>query len=373
MSTTATTPTGIGIIGCGAMGQVHAGAFAREPHARLVAFQNRSRDKAAALAAPHGARVHDSVDALLADPAVHAVVIASSQQVHSQQIIAAARAGKAILAEKPLALTRAELDDIGAVLADTGVPLVVGHQLREHPILHWVRAQAAQLGPIYHLDLEMAFRISGAGGRCWTDIRSGGFFMELGVHLADLATWFMGPPRHVHANTLRLNPERVTEDFTHCLIQHAGARSSAILVSANHRTERQGLLIGRLLGAHGRIDFRVYPYGRECNSASLTLDHGCETFVPDTTVIPCAIALPESLSSTFPGFFDVYQRQAHAFLAHIRDGAPAVVDFTAGRAAVEIVLAAYASQGQATAAPNLTHGLDLDAQTPACHPVLDPT
>lgn len=361
---------GIGIIGCGLMGGIHAECYAREKNCQLVGFQNRSRKKAKALAEKFGGRVYDTVADLLADRSIDAVSICSSQQVHKEQIVAAARAGKHILTEKPLALTIRELDAIERVIARTKRVLMVAHQLRFHPVIEWVRAMMPKLGSVYHLDLEMCFRISAHEGRCWMDYRSGGFFMELGVHLADLARFFLGEIRHVSANTLRLNPKRVTEDFTHCLLQFKTNASASILVSANHRTTRQGLLIGRVLGAHGRIDLTVYPYGRELNGATLVLDRGREIFVPDVRIQKMPENFPPSLFETYPGFFDIYQRELHAFVQSVRHGVRPPISLADGRSAVEVVLAAYASQADATERTNFKSGSLRYRADAACHPLL---
>jgi len=361
---------GVGIIGCGLMGGIHAECYAREKRCEIVGFQNRSREKAEALAKKFRAKVYGTVAELLADPRIDAVSICSSQQVHKEQILAAACANKDILTEKPLALTSGELREIEKVVRKRKRVLMVAHQLRFHPVIEWVRANLPKLGPVYHLDLEMCFRIAGHEGRCWMDYRSGGFFMELGVHMADLSRHLLGEVRNVHAHTLRLNPKRVTEDFTHCILQHASNATSSILVSANHRTTRQGLLIGRVLGAKGRIDFTVYPYGRDLNEASLALDRGKEVFVPDVTVRKMPRKFPPSQFETYPGFFDVYQREVHAFLEAVRTRRQPPIPLSSGRSAVEVVLAAYASQGAATDRSNFLPGRLRYRADAACHPLL---
>jgi len=361
---------GIGIIGCGLMGGIHAECYARERNCRLIGFHNRDRAKAAALAKKFGGKVYGSLAELLADPQIDALSICTSQQVHKEQIVAAARAGKDILTEKPLALTIQELDEIDKVIAGKKRVLMVAHQLRFHPVVEWVRAQMPALGPVYHLDLEMCFRIAGHEGRCWMDYRSGGFFMELGVHLADLSRHLLGKIRHVSANTLRLNPKRVTEDYTHCLLQFESFASGSIIVSANHRTTRQGLLRGRLLGAKGRIDFTIYPYKRECNEATLVLDHGKEIFVPDVTVRRMPKKFPRSPTKVYPGFFDVYQREIHAFVESARRRTSPPVTLADGRSAVEVVLAAYAGQGEITDRPNFGRKAVRYRADAGCHPLL---
>lgn len=361
---------GVGIIGCGLMGGIHAECYARERGCRIVGFQNRSCDKAEALAKTFGGKVYDSVAQLLSDSHVHAVSITSSQQVHAEQVIAALRAGKHVLCEKPLALTPQEMDAIEKAAARARRVVMVAHQMRFHPIIEAVRKAMPSLGPVYHADLEWTFRIGADKGRCWADYRSGGFFMELGCHVADLARHLLGEVRHVSAHTLRLNPRRVTEDYTHALLQFESNAVASLLVSANHRTTRQGLLIGRILGRKGRIEFTVYPYQRAMNAAKVVLDGGKSIFVPDEKVRHLKPRFPKSLSKVYPGFFDVYQKEIHAFLESVRTGRKPPVTVADGRAAVEIVLSAYAQQGAATWRSNFRRGNRKYRADAACHPVL---
>jgi predicted dehydrogenase len=351
---------GVGIIGCGLMGGIHAESYTGAGGCRVVGFTNRSADKARDLAKKFdGARVFDNVGAMLADDSIDAVSICTSQQVHAEQVIAAARAGKHILVEKPLALTKQELDDVEREVKKAGVTLMVAHQLRFHPVVEAVRAAMPKLGRCYHFDIEMCFRISAHDGRCWMDYRSGGFFMELGVHLADLSRHLMGPIANLSANSLRMNPKRVTEDYTHVLLQFRSNAVGTILVSANHRGARQGLLTGRVLGERGRIDFSIYPYQRAMNEATLVIDGGKSIFVPDVKVTKLKWKNRPSPSKVYPGFFDVYEREVKGFLDAIRTGSQPPVTLEDGRSAVEVVLAAYDAQARASDEPN------FDGQKPA--------
>jgi len=169
---------------------------------------------------------------------------------------------------------------------------------------------------------------------------------------------------------LRINPERVTEDFTHCLLQFQNGAAGSIIVSANHRTQRQGLLRGRVLGQKGRIDFTIYPYSRALNTATLVLDGGKSIFVPDVRKETIKTPFPPSPSKTYPGFFDVYQKEIHAFLESIRNDTMPPITFADGRAAIEVVLAAYASQGAITDKPNFEKGLANYRSDDASHPLL---
>jgi myo-inositol 2-dehydrogenase / D-chiro-inositol 1-dehydrogenase len=110
-------PLRVGVIGAGIMGADHANTLRRSVRgAEVTAVADVDLDRAKSAAA--GATAYDDALALIADPAVDAVLIASHDSVHAAQVVAAARAGKAVLCEKPLAPTLAEgrqvLRDIGA-------------------------------------------------------------------------------------------------------------------------------------------------------------------------------------------------------------------------------------------------------------------
>ena len=360
---------GVGVIGAGLMGGIHAASYARTRGCATTAYFNPTRSKAEALAKTYGGDVCDSVEELLAHPAVDAVCIASPQANHGEQLLAAAKAGKAIFAEKPVALTPDELSEVQAAVDSAGVPCMVGHQLRFHPVTQAVQKAMRKLGKVYHLDLEWSLRITADGGRCWENYRLGGFFMELGCHVCDLSRHLMGNVIDLRAHTVRMNPRRVTEDHTHCSLQFATGAIGSITISANHRTTRQGLLRGRVLGEKGRVEFSIYPYGRALNQAKLVIDHGKEIFKPDVTETKLDIGEHPSTSKDYPGFFDVYDREAAAFVKMVKTGKPSPCTLADGVAAVQMVLAAYDQQGQATRTPNFPGDMRyLSDET--CHPKL---
>jgi len=350
------------------MGGIHAECLSRIPSCRIAGFFNRTRSQAEAMTQKFGGRVYARLGEMLADSAIDAVIIASAQQVHSRQILASLQAGKAIFCEKPLAMTVREMDQIERMGSNRII--MVGHQLRFHPVVEAVRQAIPQLGPVFHADMEMTFRIAGHEGRCWEDYRSGGFFMELGCHLVDLARHFLGEIHHVSGNTLRLHPKRVTEDFAQSLLSFESGATASLITSANYRTTRQGLLRGRILGREGRIDFTIYPYARDFNSAALVVDCGEDLFVPEETITPLAKELPPSLSEVYPGYFDAYQRQMLAFVESVKSGRKPPVSLHDGRMAVEGVLATYHQQGRVTRSPSFSKSRRAYRLNGACHPLL---
>jgi len=368
-----TSSIGVGIIGTGDMGTLHAECYAREQGFKLVGYFNRTRSKAEALAKRLGGRVYDSVGDMLADDEIAAVNISTNQDVHAEEVIAAARAGKHIFCEKPLGLTAEELDAMEKAVKKAGVTFMTGHQLRYHPVVNAVKDNLPKIGTLYHLDLEWTLLIKAVAGRCWSSYHQGGFTMELGCHVTDLAAYLFGPVVDMSAYTLRLNPKRITEDYTNCLLKFADGAVGSVLVSANHRTGRQGLLHGRALGEKGRIDFTVYPYKSAFNEATLTLDRGKSIFVPDVTKKKLTFPKRRPDSKAMAGFFDVYQQQAAAFLDAIRTGKEPPCTFADGRNAVEVVLAAYHQQGLAAERRNFVRRPKHYRSDAKCHPALKPS
>lgn len=135
---------GVGIVGCGPVTQaIHLPTLARLTDTFDVVHlmdvdAGIAKSVAARVRARHSTRVED----LLADPDVQVVAICSPHQFHADQVIAACRAGvKAILCEKPLALTAAEADAIAAVSRESGVPVIVGAMHSFDP--GWLAAEEA--------------------------------------------------------------------------------------------------------------------------------------------------------------------------------------------------------------------------------------
>ncbi len=125
-------PVGVALIGSGRMGSFHGETLARRiPGARLVAVADPAPGAAERLAAALGAdRASTDPAEVLADPAVEAVVIAAPARFHTDLVVAAAAAGKAVFCEKPMALTLADADRaIGAARA-AGIVLQVGFNRR---------------------------------------------------------------------------------------------------------------------------------------------------------------------------------------------------------------------------------------------------
>ncbi|TDU01969.1 myo-inositol 2-dehydrogenase/D-chiro-inositol 1-dehydrogenase [Streptomyces sp. 846.5] len=132
MTTTTQQPLAVGLVGAGRMGSFHAESLARRiPGARLAAVADPAPGAAQRLANRLGCpKALTDIGALLADPEIDAVVIATPARTHADLVEAAARAGKAVYCEKPMAVTLAEADRAISAAEEAGVALQVGFNRR---------------------------------------------------------------------------------------------------------------------------------------------------------------------------------------------------------------------------------------------------
>lgn len=180
-----------GIIGFGRFAEKSiAGAIQASPNSSLVAIQKRSREAAEQKARELGVPLaFDSVEALVAHPAVDAVFIVSANSAHCPETLAAARAGKHVLVEKPMAMDVGEAETMIGVAALSGVKLMVGHMLRLSPLVRRIRevVQGGALGEVVYARADFVYdaRLSKRGWLLDRRIAGGGPVFDVGVHCLD--------------------------------------------------------------------------------------------------------------------------------------------------------------------------------------------
>ena len=199
----------IGIIGCGAIGSVHADAFAKVADAEVVALCDVIPDKLKAKAERHHVgKTYDDYHKLLADPEIDAVSVCMPNHMHAPIAIDAFKAGKHVFLEKPMALNAELGKAILAARDAAGKKLQMGMVWRQTPEAAVVKeaVDKGRLGEIYQMRVKMVRRrgIPGLGGWFTTKAMSGGGgLIDLAVHFLDLAMWLSSKwePTRVRAKT----------------------------------------------------------------------------------------------------------------------------------------------------------------------------
>jgi 1,5-anhydro-D-fructose reductase (1,5-anhydro-D-mannitol-forming) len=180
-----------GIIGFGRFAEKSiAPAIQASPNSSLVAIQKRSREMAEEKARGLGVPLaFDSVEALVAHPAVDAVFIVSANSAHCSETLAAARAGKHVLVEKPMAMDAGEAETMIGVAALSGVKLMVGHMLRLSPLVGRIReiVQGGAVGKAVYARADFIYdaRLSTRQWLLDRRIAGGGPVFDVGVHCLD--------------------------------------------------------------------------------------------------------------------------------------------------------------------------------------------
>jgi predicted dehydrogenase len=170
------------------MGQLHAQTYRSLPNARLAAVCDVDLAAAGALGERLGVAAYRDFGEILADPDVEAVSICTPDQLHVEPALAAARAGKHVLLEKPIATTLEDAHTIAQACATAGVVLLVGHVLRFDPRF-CAAAAAVEAGELGALQTVFARRVNSVAAQDRLRGRVN-LQMFLGVHDYDLLRWY---------------------------------------------------------------------------------------------------------------------------------------------------------------------------------------
>lgn len=189
----------LAIIGAGRIAQVHAAAAERDPRITLVYVADVRHEAAAALAAPHGAMVVEP-DVIFSDERIDAVLIASSTATHADFLEQAARAGKAILCEKPIALDLERTRHAVDVVNTQGAICALGFN-RRHDTQFDALKTALGAGRIGELETLTIISRDPAPPPIDYVKHSGGLFFDMMIHDFDTARWLLDEPAtHVAAH-----------------------------------------------------------------------------------------------------------------------------------------------------------------------------
>ncbi|MCZ8513233.1 Gfo/Idh/MocA family oxidoreductase [Paenibacillus filicis] len=191
----------IGLIGAGSISELHLQAYKKQPDVRLSAICDLNGDRAREKASRYGIpQVYTDYRDLLSDPEIEAVSICTWNDTHAEIGIAALRAGKHVLVEKPLCRTVEEALQMQAAVRETGKILQVGFVRRYDDKARLIRRfiEKGEVGDIYYAKASILRRLGNPGGWFADSSRSGGGpLIDIGVHMIDLCWYLMGRPKAV--------------------------------------------------------------------------------------------------------------------------------------------------------------------------------
>lgn len=163
--------------------------------------------------------------AILADPSIDAVVLATPHTHHVDEVVAAAGAGKAVFCEKPLALTRDGTARAVEACERAGIVLGIGTDKRYFPAIAEVirLVESGELGPLLHVEGNFSNEVA-AGFAAWREDRTetpAGGMTGTGIHVLDALIRIAGPVRRIHAQLLTQKPGPDPHDTVAVLLEFA--------------------------------------------------------------------------------------------------------------------------------------------------------
>lgn len=186
-------PLGIGLIGLGRHGIRYVRHLSEPlPNARLVAVCRRDIERGRAVASQQGVKFFRVYEELIADPLVGAVVVATPPSLCLPICLAAVRAGKPLLIEKPLACTGADARAMVRAADAAGVPLMTAHTLRFDRAVMAFKSQLEAVGARRYLVLTNRVEPRPEVVRDPVDYGGRGVLLEIGIHLLDLVRFLTG-------------------------------------------------------------------------------------------------------------------------------------------------------------------------------------
>lgn len=236
-----------GIAGTGRIARDVGRVLAAE--ASVVAVGSRDEGRAHALADELGAgSAHGSYAALVADPAVQAVYVATPHTGHAEVASAALRAGKPVLCEKPMTAQLADTEALVALAAQTQCFLMEAVWMRFNPLVQQLAelVHGGALGEVRALRASFGFAAPyDPAGRLWDPALGGGALLDVGVYAVDLARLLLGDPDDVQARG-SLAPTGVDAEATLAASWPSGARA---LLDCSLTTDLPGTAV--VVGSRG--------------------------------------------------------------------------------------------------------------------------
>lgn len=347
-------PIGFGIVGAGAIAAAHVAAIEGISQTRLVAVTGGR--KAPELAAEHGAKHYQDVNALVADDEVAAVAVCTPSGAHMEAAVAAARAGKHVIVEKPLEITAERAMAIIGAAHAAGVKLATIFMSRfaEGNARLKRAVDSGELGRLLQGDAyvkwwrSQEYYDSGAwrGSR---ELDGGGALMNQAIHQVDLLLWVMGDVSEVFAYADTLAHERIdVEDTLVAVLRFANGALGSISAATSlwpgepkrlevHGTSGSVVLRDDVVKRWEQRDSEVAGAEPTALAQSGTPGVGRSTETATETRGTGGFSNPMAIS------FDNHRRQYEDFVDAIRHNRPPAVDGAEGLKSVVLIEATYES------------------------------
>ena len=325
---------GFGLIGCGAIARLHAKAISDIDNAKLVAVYDFNYEFGKKFAEEHNCKVYKTLEELLADSDVEIVNICTPSGLHYEQIIASANAKKNVIVEKPIVITKEQIDKVISAVDENQIKMEVISQLRFTYSIKTLKEaiDAGKLGKIYLADYRMKWYRSPeyyaqAGWRGTWAMDGGGALMNQGIHGIDLIQYVMGGVKSVFADCRTLKHDIEVEDSANILVEYNNGAMGVIQATTVAKP-----------GYNRKIEIHA-----EKGTVVLSDDTIELWDVDDMEKPELGVSMAKSGSSAMD-FSEMYHRlQFLDLIDAIENDRRPLIDVYEGKKPVDIILAAYES------------------------------
>jgi UDP-N-acetyl-2-amino-2-deoxyglucuronate dehydrogenase len=325
----------VALVGCGRISRNHLEAIAKVAELQLVSVADLQLERAQAVGSTYGVPAFSSLEEMLAAVPSDLVAICTPSGLHPQHGIVAARAGRHVLTEKPMAISLAGADDLVAACDAAGVQLFVVKQNRLNPAIQLLKraVDKGRFGRIYMANVTVRWTRPQEyyDAETWrgTWEFDGGAIMNQASHYVDLMQWLVGPVESVMAKTATQARRIEAEDSGVAVVKFRSGALGVIEVNVlTYPRNLEGSIT--ILGEKGSVKIGGTAVNR--------VDHwSFETYDDDDKLVEAASTNPP----TVYGFgHEGYYRN---LLPVLRGTAKADTDGRAGRKSLELILGIYES------------------------------
>jgi len=225
----------VACIGIGWWSDVLADAMQRSGKFTIAACYSRSAEKRQKFAAKYGCRPVSTYEEILADRAIEAVVNTTPNDAHKETTIAAARAGKHVFLDKPIANTIADARALTEACRKAGVVLALGYQRRREAHFRWVKQHLAEFGRLVNAEANISRdrlgKIDLASWRYTAAGMPGGVMLQIGIHYTDVLEYLLGPVKAVSGHLAQLVLPGDNPDVASIILEHENGALSTLNAS----------------------------------------------------------------------------------------------------------------------------------------------
>jgi len=335
-----------GIVGIGMISEFHAKAIQAMEDAELVAAYSRSGGKADCFADRYGCEIYRDLEAFLAHPDLDIVTICTPSGAHLDPALAAAKAGKHVVVEKPLEVTIERIDAMKKACEENGVNLISILPRRFYPSTQLLRGaiEAGRLGRLTMAEAQIKwyrtqeYYDSGAWRGTWA-LDGGGALMNQSIHTIDLLLHLMGPVKRVSAFAGQETHARIeVEDVAVAILEFENGARGVIQGSTTCYSKSGHPAQIQICGSEGSVfmvddRFSVWDFEEQRESdGNVLLEFGLDAEKGSE-----GAADPSAID------FSWHQRNFEEAIAMIGEGRASIVGCDEGRKAVELICAIYKS------------------------------